>query len=134
MVIHSTGDCSTVSMPSRTSRSMLVAGAAASRGELALRSNGIKHAAEIKKVIAFPPLFKKIKPSWVNTLSFLISIVDDQKVTDLVNWIISSEQEIVVKFEKDRISENLRITLFKQIFTYYKEKEILVELNSLNIF
>jgi len=83
----------------------------------------------IKQIISFPPFFKKIKPSWVNTLSFLISIGDENEVNTLIDWLVATEPEIVIKFEKDRIDKNLRISLFKEVFQSYKSKGIWLRSN-----
>lgn len=84
---------------------------------------------KIQHIVSFPPNYNKIKPSWVNTLSFLVSIANAKDVEGLVNWLIETEPEIIVKFEKDRVAENVRIDLFKQIFLYYKQKGIWLNSN-----
>ena len=60
-------------------------------------------------------------PSWSNTLSFLISISPNE---ELIQWIIENEPELAVKFEADRVGEDIRIKIFKKIFNRYKEKQI----------
>ncbi len=78
----------------------------------------------IKKIIAFKPNYKKIKPTWVNTLSFLISILE-KKVElreNLIKWITQNEPELIVKFEPDKLDNALRFHIFEKIFNYY-EKE-----------
>lgn len=81
------------------------------------------------EIISFPPAHDKIKPTWINTLSFFISTSEPLLRKNLVNWLVDKDQEIIVKFEPDRIDENLRIQIFKQIFNFYKEKNIWLSSN-----
>jgi predicted NACHT family NTPase len=75
----------------------------------------------IMDFISFEPDHLKVIPSWVNTLSFLLSISDDR---DLFNWILDNEPELAVKFEPDKIEIAIRIHIFKEIFNNYKAKQI----------
>jgi len=81
---------------------------------------------KIKAFITFEPDNKKLNPSWVNTLTFLISILGpkDKLITELIDWMVINEKEIVIKFEKEKIPENTRNDIFKSIFNYYKENGI----------
>lgn len=75
----------------------------------------------LKKILTFPPSHQKIRPSWVNTLSFLISILDDDKKRQqLTQWITMVNAEILVKCEKERIIDQIRFDVFTQIFNKYK--------------
>jgi GTPase SAR1 family protein len=78
----------------------------------------------IKDFVSFRPEYKKIIPSWVNTVSFLFSLSDD---SNLINWILEIEPEICLKFEADRIQKETRIKIFKDIFNRYKEKKIWID-------
>ena len=75
----------------------------------------------IKSFIAFAPDFVKIIPSWVNTISFLLSIIQSN---ELIDWILEIEPEIVIKFEPDRVEENRRVQIIKDIFNSYRSKKI----------
>jgi predicted NACHT family NTPase len=75
----------------------------------------------VKSFISFAPEYRKIIPSWVNTLSFLLTISSEQKLTD---WILDIEPEITIKFEPDKIDRSVRRMIFKNIFNNYKEKKI----------
>jgi hypothetical protein len=75
----------------------------------------------IKSFIAFEPDFVKIIPSWVNTISFLLSIIQSN---ELIDWILEIEPEIVIKFEPDRVEENRRVQIIKDIFNSYQSKKI----------
>ena len=74
-----------------------------------------------KQFVSFKPDHKKIIPSWVNTLSFLLNISNDR---DLFSWILNNEPELVVKLEPDKIDATTRIRIFKEIFNNYKAKQI----------
>jgi len=78
----------------------------------------------IKDFFSFKPEYQRIIPSWVNTLSFLISISDN---FNLLQWIMDIEPELIVKFEPDRIEPNIRIRNFKEIFNNYKTKQIWID-------
>lgn len=77
----------------------------------------------IKKYISFEPDYDKINPSWISTISFLISLYDNQ---DLLDWILTVDPKICIKFEFDKIDESKRIQMFKEIFGEYKTKNILI--------
>ncbi len=74
-----------------------------------------------KEFIAFEPEYLRIIPSWVNTLSFLLSISTN---SDLLDWVLENESELVVRFEPDKIDLEKRIQIFKEIFNAYKAKQI----------
>jgi predicted NACHT family NTPase len=83
----------------------------------------------VQKFISFEPEYKKIIPTWINTISFLISILprNGQLFTDLTTWILENQSEVVVKFERDKIEPSIRIELFKTIFDYYKKRQIPID-------
>lgn len=72
----------------------------------------------------------KIKPTWVNTLSFLVAIGDESTVKPLLEWILKNEVEILVRFDAGRLSDMQRIEVFKQIFSDYNDKGIWVLSNN----
>ncbi|NQU86508.1 MAG: hypothetical protein HQ541_12175 [Mariniphaga sp.] len=80
---------------------------------------------EVKKVIGFQPSFKKVKPTWVNTLSFLISILIsiDKLGEKLLSWLIKNEPELVVQFEPDKLDNVIRHQTFIKIFSFYKKEK-----------
>ncbi len=71
----------------------------------------------------------KIKPTWTNTLSFLISIGEDNLVNPLLDWVLNFDPEALIRFEAGRISTKLRIEIFKKIFDDYNSKEIWIRSN-----
>lgn len=62
-----------------------------------------------------------IKPSWVNTLGYLVNF---DLSWDLQGWLSANCPSTLVKFEPDRLSTNQRISTFKQIFTQYENKRL----------
>jgi len=78
----------------------------------------------IKGFVSFKPDHKKIIPSWINTVSFLLSISPDQT---LIDWILEIEPEITVKFEPDKIDKVTRVKIFKRIFNEHKKKRIWID-------
>lgn len=72
---------------------------------------------------------KRVKPTWTNTLSFLISIDKGTTVTQLVDMILQEDREVIIKFETDRFDEQQRTDIFKNIFNFYVDKEIWVSSN-----
>ena len=91
---------------------------------LAARILSSQHLSTIKTFVSFKPEYKKIIPSWVNTVSFLISISTD---SNFINWILEIEPEICLKSEPDKVLKDVRIKIFKSIFNRYKEKQILID-------
>jgi hypothetical protein len=83
----------------------------------------------IKSFISFEPDYSKIVPSWKNTLSFLLSILDsrDTRFTDLIEWVKRIEPEIIVQAEPDKIPAAVRQSYLKDIFEDYKRKEIAID-------
>lgn len=83
---------------------------------------------EIQEFISFKPDFKKVKPTWLNTLSFLFSIINpaDEKHHKLVNWIIKVEPDVLVRFEMDRLDLELREKLFQEIYEDFESKQIII--------
>lgn len=75
----------------------------------------------IQKIIAFPKAYKNVKPTWANTLSFLISILDKSSKlsTQLVSWLTKYQPEIVVRFERDKIDDTIRHETLKAILNFY---------------
>lgn len=75
----------------------------------------------IKEFVSTGYEHKKISLSWINTLSFLVSIYDTD---DLQKWILSVQPELFVYFEHNKISKVKRIKIFKEIFESYEAREI----------
>lgn len=67
---------------------------------------------------------RKVKPHWVNTLSFLISTADSSIVEPLLAWLVENDKEIIVRFEPDRVTALQRLTVFRLIYEYYSDKKL----------
>lgn len=78
----------------------------------------------MKSFISFEPEHTRVIPSWLNTVSFLLSMSDNK---DLLRWILDNEPELAVKFEPDKIDSGTRIRIFKEIFNGYKERQIWID-------
>lgn len=72
---------------------------------------------------------KKIKTPWINTVSFLVSIGNQDLISQLVDWIIANDHEVIVRFEPDRIPIKKRSEIFRSIFDYYNGKQIWLSSN-----
>jgi hypothetical protein len=83
------------------------------------------------KFFSFEPKHIKLIPSWVNTLTFVFSLLnpDHDFFKDLLKWLLQYEREIILKFEKDKIPVGTRNTIFRQIFDYYKKYDVWVTSN-----
>lgn len=72
---------------------------------------------------------KKIKPSWVNTLSNLFSILDihNVKFNYLFDWINKIEVDVLLRFERDKINLEKRELVFSKIYCEFKKKNIWIK-------
>ena len=86
---------------------------------------------KVIKFLTFEPNHKKLIPSWVNTLTFLFSLINENDVLfkKLLAWILENEKEIVVKFEREKISETVRNQIFQGIYSHYKEHDVWISSN-----
>ncbi|MCB9039603.1 MAG: hypothetical protein H6557_23550 [Lewinellaceae bacterium] len=80
---------------------------------------------QIKKVVALPKAFRKIKPSWLNTLSDLLSIWEknDKKKSRLLSWLLDSEPEVLTFFEKEKIPTGTREEIFRKVFLQHNQEK-----------
>ncbi len=86
---------------------------------------------KVIKFLTFEPQNKKLIPSWINTLSFLFSILqtDNALFQKLLQWLLDNEKEVIVKFEPDKVLEKHRKEIFKSIFNYYKKNDVWIDSN-----
>lgn len=82
---------------------------------------------DIKSFLSFN--YTKIKPSWLNTLFFLMSIINDKKRQELISWILEIEPEVLIKIEPDKINADTRFSIFVRIFEYYKTQKVWLRSN-----
>ena len=64
---------------------------------------------------------RRVKPTWVNTLSFLISTGEKALIGPLLEWLAETDREVIVRFEPDRIDNKQRESLFRSIYDYYRD-------------
>jgi hypothetical protein len=96
---------------------------------LAAKALSKKPVQVVKNVVSFKPDFKKVIPSWINTLSFLLNSSNDP---ELYHWILENEPEFAVKVEPSRIENSVRTSIFKKIFEVYKKKRVWIPFNIYN--
>ena len=98
---------------------------------LAARELSCMSMSEIKSLLSFPPQHKKLNATWINTLTFLLEILErnSKMRANLLNWLLTIEPEILIRLEKDKIEKSLRVRIFKKIFKYYKANEIWISSN-----
>jgi hypothetical protein len=89
--------------------------------------------AEIQKVTCFTPDFKRLKPSWVNVISMLISAVEDNRQLSIVNWLSEEQDDVVIRFESEVIDSRIRFDIFKRISKRYSEKQARINSWKFNI-
>jgi hypothetical protein len=82
---------------------------------------------QIKKAISFNLV--RIKPSWANTVFFLMGIIEEEKRKRLIEWILEIEPDILVRIESININESTRLDIFKNIFEHHKTKGIWLRSN-----
>jgi nucleoside phosphorylase len=96
---------------------------------LAARALARRPLAVIKDFVSFKPNYEKVIPSWVNTVSFLISILEQgsQVLSEFMGWIEETDPELFVKFEPDKIEAGVRTGLVKRVFNLYKKRRIKID-------
>lgn len=79
------------------------------------------------KVFIYPETESSfIRPSWHNTLSYLIALYRKE---DLQDWIISIQPELIFLFEKDRFTQGKRAELFIQLMDKKKEDHLWLDMD-----
>lgn len=65
-------------------------------------------------------------PTWQNTLTLLLSLIKptDSLFSDLINWLVNTDPVALLDVELERLSEDLREQIFRNVFNYYKDKLI----------
>ena len=81
---------------------------------------------DIKKIVCYKNVDNKIKPSWVNTLAFL---VNSEKRIKLADWILEYMPEFVAYIEDGIIDIDRKQMLFWNLFEQFKIKKIWIEYN-----
>ncbi|MFH0735165.1 MAG: TIR domain-containing protein [bacterium] len=81
---------------------------------------------KIKKVICFTPDYKILKPTWLNALSILLEIWEQEKKLndELVSKIYEISKEAILTIEAMSISNDLRHKIFFEIYNDYCNKNM----------
>lgn len=96
---------------------------------LAARALARQPVETIKDFASFGPDYRKVKPSWVNTMALLFSILEpgSQLLRELSAWVEEIEPELFVKFEPDKLDAAKRNAIVKRVFAYYKERRVRID-------
>lgn len=76
---------------------------------------------ELLELITFDSSHKKLRSSWVNTVSFVFTLRQED---DLKNWLIENAKDVLIHFETDRLTEDERNNIFVSIMEDSFRKEI----------
>lgn len=76
---------------------------------------------KIKEVLCYDEEKTKIRESWMNVISYLILLYEDN---DLFEWLRDVSDSVLVKFEASRMDDEARSGIFIKIFNSYAEKNM----------
>ncbi|PTB96247.1 hypothetical protein C9994_08270 [Marivirga lumbricoides] len=75
-----------------------------------------------------------VNQNWLNVLSFFTSLDDNSGVqTKFFEWISKNQSDLIIKFEDERISKELRNKVFQSIFNDYKRPDIWIRSNKFTV-
>ena len=77
----------------------------------------------IKEVLCSDKELTKIRESWLNVISYLVLIYDND---ELLEWLTDVSPELLVKFEPSRIDEKDRHHIFEKLFNHYTTKNMYI--------
>ena len=90
-------------------------------------ANYLKEKSTVKIInfIKIDEITNKVKPSLLNTISFLLNIIDDTKRNEVVNWLNENDYEYLFTLEPEKLEEEFRKEIFKKYFnqTIIEEKK-----------
>lgn len=91
----------------------------------------VKSFEALRRAVAARPDYKRLKWSWVNTLSFLLGLWDEDNPVkgELLEWLMQSDFEALLKigsFEKEKLSVAVRERIFKLAFEKGKKEGIII--------
>lgn len=74
---------------------------------------------KIIEFIALDDAKPKTHPSWLNSISYLLNLLDpaSEKMDKLVKWLKENDATVLFKADRSRISDELRKTVFQDYFT-----------------
>ena len=80
----------------------------------------------IKRVSSLDQEGKVVNPSWHNTLTFLISILEKRSKLfyDILDWIIEEEEELVFLMEVDTLDFETQSEFTRRIITKYESRDM----------
>ncbi len=87
---------------------------------------------DIHKIISFQFDARKLLPHFLNTVSFLFEIINKETLLfkELFEWICTNEPELFIRFEKEQISKETRLSIFREIFHQYRDKDMPLRVTS----
>lgn len=94
---------------------------------------------EMRKILEYGSSNGKIKTKWRDIISHLLGILEkknsrEKKLYDeLIDWLIESDTEILLKIEESQLSPKNRSNIFLQIYQWYQEKTIWLDTNKIDI-
>ncbi len=79
---------------------------------------------KIKEIIGVEPDFDRIKPSWVNTLAFVIDILPEKAalINTIFNWLAKENKDLLIALDSKKMPDQLKFDLFSGIFVQFKNE------------
>ena len=85
---------------------------------------------KLMEIIAFKASGKsRIRATWLNTVSFLSNVGNEELFAKLFDWIINNDMEVVIRLEPHRLTEEQKTSVFKRIFEFYAGRGIWLSSN-----
>ena len=73
-------------------------------------------ATEIIQLIKITPKENKTKPSLFNTITFLLNIIEPEKLSEIEKWLLENEPEVLFLAEKGKLGTSTEHKIFKRYF------------------
>ncbi|RFM36877.1 caspase family protein [Chitinophaga silvisoli] len=61
---------------------------------------------------------------WINTLSFLITILSEEKKAQLLDWLVNNDPAAMIRFERDRVDESIRTDVAVCLFEFFRKRGV----------
>lgn len=73
---------------------------------------------DIIKFIKIDDNHSKTHPSWLNSISHLINLLEKEepKLDALIKWLVKNDSEVLFKADRDRISDEIKAIVFQNYF------------------
>lgn len=81
---------------------------------------------EIKSIITYGKDVEGVKPNWLNTLSFLVSVYEGN---DIVEWLVEEYPTYVIDFELNTLDDGKRQDIVIGILEEHKKKKMWISWN-----